>query len=155
MWSFTTLSELRRKVRKKRKNIRACLPVIDSDATRDGGVILTVLVKCEIKCNHSALFICIINLTWFYCIATSVKYETQDWSFPGQVVFSLLFKPSPSANPVKLRSWAILRALSDWSFQVTWCRSLDQKEIKITFTAWRETINRFQKNIMEHGGYFS
>ena len=41
------------------------------------------------------------------------------------------------------------RALSDWSVRVTWCRSFDQKEIKITFTAWRETINIFQ--IRYHG----
>ena len=50
-----------------------------------------------------------------------------------------------------VHSWAILRALPDWSVRVTWCQSLDQKEIKITFTAWHETIHRFQKNIMWHG----
>ena len=32
----------------------------------------------------------------------------------------------------------ILRALPDWLALVTWCWSLDQKEIKIIFTAWRE-----------------
>ena len=56
------------------------------------------------------------------------------------------------------REWrlqCILRALPDWSVRVTWRRSLDQKEIKITFTAWRETINRFQKIIMGHGESFS
>ena len=32
-----------------------------------------------------------------------------------------------------------------------WCRSLDQKAIKVTtFTAWCKTINRFQTNIMAH-----
>ena len=47
---------------------------------------------------------------------------------------------------------AIWRSLPDWSVRVTWCWSLDQKEIKITFTAWRETINRFQKNYHEARG---
>ena len=35
------------------------------------------------------------------------------------------------------------------------CRSLDQKEIKITFTAWRETINKLQTIIIWHGEFFS
>ena len=39
----------------------------------------------------------------------------------------------------------ILRTLPDWSVRVTRCRIVDQKELKITFTAWPETINRFQK----------
>ena len=44
------------------------------------------------------------------------------------------------------QSIAVLSALSGWSVPVTCCQNLDQKEMKITaLTAWRETINIFQK----------
>ena len=40
---------------------------------------------------------------------------------------------------LSVHSWAISRALSDWSVRVTWCRSV-RRIVKIAFTAWRETI---------------
>ena len=46
-------------------------------------------------------------------------------------------------------SYFSLRELPDWSVRVTWCRNLGQKEVKIAFTVWRETINRFQKKYHE------
>ena len=53
-------------------------------------------------------------------------------SIPMIICLKSIFKFS-------VNSWAILRALTDCSVRVTWCRSLDPKEIKITLTAWRET----------------
>ena len=49
----------------------------------------------------------------------------------------------------RLREWSIhgslpnnnfLKSIFTWSVRVTWWSSLDQNEIKITFTKWRETI---------------
>ena len=77
-----------------------------------------------------------VNSFYGMTITTIPREDNIREAFPHSwVSFNNLFLKSIL---VSVHSLATLRALPDWSVRVTWCRTFDQKEIKITFTAWRK-----------------